>query len=249
MILKFPPERTLAPMAAAFAGIDGCPGGWVAVRCDERMANVQARFAEELVQLLEGVRVAAVDIPIGLPDRGQREADRAARKALGRPRGSSVFSCPVRSVLGASSWEEACALSQLADGRRMSKQAFGIVDKIDEVDRLIRSQEWARQIVREVHPELSFARWAGHPMKHRKKSRDGREERRRLIAAAFGDDAFARAKEAVRGNDVASDDIADAFAAAWTAVRIARRTAESFPAQVNRDVSRDAIGIPMTIWA
>ena len=66
-----------------------------------------------------------------------------------------------------------------------------------------------------------------------------------MIAAAFGDDAFAGAKESVRENGAASDDIADAFAAAWTAVRIGRQTAESFPA----DVSRDAVGIPMTIWA
>jgi predicted RNase H-like nuclease len=82
-------------------------------------------------------------------------------------------------------------------------------------------------------------------MKHRKKSLAGREERQELIARTFGSSAFARAKESIRGQYVAADDLADAFAAAWTAFRILDDTAERLPEakQVDRK------GVPMHIWA
>jgi predicted RNase H-like nuclease len=100
-------------------------------------------------------------------------------------------------------------------------------------------------MLREVHPELSFALWAGAPMKHRKTTAAGLEERQALIATRFGKDAFARARASVRGHGVATDDVADAFAAAWSAARIASETATRFPDQRHGD----ARGIPMNIWA
>jgi len=44
--------------------------------------------------------LAAIDIPVGLPDTGSREADSVARKFIG-PRASSVFPCPIRLALEA----------------------------------------------------------------------------------------------------------------------------------------------------
>lgn len=227
------------------AGVDGSSRGWVMVVCDDRLRNPEASFIERLAQLPRGLRVAAVDVPIGLPEQGRRDADNLTRKALGQPRGRSVFSCPIRPVLGARTWEEACSQTERVDGRRVSKQTFGILGKIAEADALIRTEAWARRIVREVHREVSFAEWAGAPMKYRKKSPAGREERQKLIAAVFGRGAFERAQESIRGHYIASDDVADAFAAAWTAARIIDRRAERLPEA--RQV--DAAGVPMHIWA
>lgn len=227
------------------AGVDGSSRGWVVVVCDDRLRNPEASFIERLAQLPRGLQVAAVDVPIGLPEKGGRNADILARRALGRPRGSSVFSCPIRPVLGAPTWEEACARMKRIDGRRVSKQTFGILGKIAEADALVRSEAWARRIIHEVHPELSFARWAGAPMKYRKKSPAGRDERQKLIAAVFGRGAFERAQESIRGHYVGSDDLADAFAAAWTAARIIEGRAERLP----EAEQVDAEGVPMHIWA
>ncbi len=82
-------------------------------------------------------------------------------------------------------------------------------------------------------------------MKHRKKSPAGREERQKLIAAAFGSGIFERARESIRGHYVAADDLADAFAAAWTACRILARRAERLP----ETWQVDGEGMPMHIWA
>ena len=227
------------------AGIDGTPEGWVVVVCDDDLISPTAFLVTQLVDLPRGLRVAAIDVPIGLPEKGARDADRLARKALGEPRRRSVFPSPVRSVLGAHSWKEACARAQRADGRSLSKQTFAILPKIAEADALVRSGPWARRIVHEVHPELSFAKWSGAPMVHRKKSPAGRQERLALISATFGPAVFESARGSLRGHRVGSDDLADAFAAAWTAARIRAGKAERLPAE--RTV--DAEGVAMHIWA
>lgn len=227
------------------AGTDGTPRGWVVVLCDDDLANTKASFMNRLTDLPRGLHVATVDVPIGLPEKGDRDADRLARKALREPRRRSVFPSPVRSVLGARSWKEACARNERTDGRRVSKQTFAILPKIAEADTLIRSDSWARQIVYEVHPELSFAKWSGAPMIHRKKSPAGREERLALISGTFGQGVFESAYGLLRGYHVGSDDLADAFAAAWTAARIRVGKAERFP----RERTVDSEGVPMHIWA
>jgi predicted RNase H-like nuclease len=82
-------------------------------------------------------------------------------------------------------------------------------------------------------------------MRHAKKTWPGRRERQRIIALTFGRQAFSRACQALRGHPVADDDLADAFAAAWTAARILAGAAERLPAARRLDRK----GLPMHIWA
>jgi predicted RNase H-like nuclease len=227
------------------AGVDGTARGWVAVLCDDDLTAAKPLFLRRLADLPRGLHVAAVDVPIGLPEKGPRDADRLARKALGEPRGRSVFPTPVRSVLGATSWEDACARHERADGRRVSKQTFGILPKVAEADALVRFAPWAGSMLNEAHPELCFATWAGAPMIHGKKTRAGREERLALISRTFGQGIFESAHGVVRRDGVLFDDLADAFAAAWTAARIHAGTAEPLP----KETTLDAEGVPMQIWA
>jgi len=229
--------------ATMIAGVDGTPSGWVVVACDAARGDVRAFCVTRLPDLPRNLQVVAVDVPMGLGERGPRLADHLARRALG-PRGSSVFPTPVRAVLGARSWEDACARHERVDGRRVSKQTFGILGKIAEADAFLRSSRWARRTLYEVHPELSFAQWAGAPMRHPKKSGEGRAERLALIASTFGARVFDDARQAVRGQQVRSDDLADAFATLWTAARVHAGTAERRPP----DGVLDRAGLPMVIW-
>jgi len=228
------------------AGVDGTSQGWIAVLCDDDLGNLRACFIERLTELPHELRVAAVDVPMGLPDRGAREADHRARQALGEPRRKSVFPCPIRPALGAHLWEEACTRTERVEGRRISKQTFGILRKVEETDRLIRSESWARRIFHEVHPELSFAKWAGRPMTYKKKHPAGREERLKLLNDVIGPRAFETALETIRGHYIARDDLADAFAAVWTASRIVKGNAERLPERWPEPV--DSKGVSMHIW-
>jgi predicted RNase H-like nuclease len=68
----------------------------------------------------------------------------------------------------------------------LSQQAWGIVTKIKQVDDAITPdcQKWAF----EVHPEVCFWALAGErPMKHRKKTKAGVNERLDLLGSVFPD--------------------------------------------------------------
>jgi predicted RNase H-like nuclease len=226
------------------AGVDGCPGGWLAlVECKDGQpkAQVFSRFTD-LMNALPKVKVIAVDIPIGLPEIGARACDEHARHELAQPRGSSVFPAPLRPVLATRSWEEACTIRFRIDGKKMSKQAWGIVPKVREVDAFLRDDAKLTARVFEVHPEVCFAAWAGEPMRHSKKKSAGKLERRKLIMAEWPD-AIMSCRAMLAGERYALDDLYDAFAALWTARRILARRSRAIPS-----ISAcDANGLPMRI--
>jgi predicted RNase H-like nuclease len=80
-------------------------------------------------------------------------------------------------------------------------------------------------------------------MRHHKKTPLGKQERQELIARDFGSNVFARlcAGSPVR---LPEDDVADAFAALWSADRILRGAASRLPPEIVPDV----LGFPMNIW-
>lgn len=167
-----------------------------------------------------------------------------ARRLLGK-RGSSVFSAPIRSLLGARSHSDACRLRDAVEGKRISLQIWFIIPKIAELDDLLRSHPAARTVVREVHPELCFAKMnGGRPLETPKRKPEGRAQRRTLLdswcAVAL---RGALAQRRVLG--CAEDDVLDAFAALWTAGRIARGEAVAIPTLP----AFDACGLPMAIMA
>lgn len=229
------------------AGADGCPTGWIVVLSDDQFSDIHWRVFPSIPELFErhpDLAVLAIDIPIGLPERGPRRCDRAARRLLGRPRGSSVFPAPIRPVLAAESYEEACRIGRATDGRGLTKQCWNIVDKIREVDRVMRERPMPPGVIREVHPEVSFCRLTGAPVKSPKKKSAGRDERLAALAGVFGD-RVERAAADCRRQGAKVDDTIDAFAALWTARRIVEGHARVLPEKPQRD----AVGLPMEIVA
>jgi predicted RNase H-like nuclease len=229
------------------AGADGTPDGWAVVIVESGRWRVQkVANLSEIVGSGSHLEIVAVDIPIGLCDTyevGGRSCDRAARKYL-RERGSSVFPAPVRSVLAASSWEDACARSRASapQGKAISKQTFGILPKIREADELLQKRPDLRDVVREVHPEVCFCELVGRPMIHPKGKQQGREERRQALGQSFRDlDAIVQAGREAR---LPLSDILDATVACWSALRLAAGKGRSLVNPVPRDTS----GLSMTIW-
>jgi predicted RNase H-like nuclease len=221
-------------------GIDGCRKGWFGIVTGG--GGVEALFAPRVADLVASAgRVAAIaiDIPIGLPDRGVRRADRAARERLGRL-ASSVFLTPVRAALAAEPYREATAVAMRLTGSGISQQAYRLREKIFEVE------DWlpgSPAPVWEVHPEISFAVANGAPLSCSKHTWAGSQERR-LILARRGlvlDGPLLPA-----GRHAGPDDVLDAAVAAWSARRLAAGTAESLPA---RPEEMTPGGRPMAIWA
>ena len=229
------------------AGVDGCRAGWVVVLVQpaggqEHHIRLCTCFAEVL-SLFPRPAVMAVDIPIGLLDEhqaGGRECDRQARCLLGR-RASSVFTPPTRALLEATRYEQ-------VRSHGVSIQAFGILPKIREVDRLMTPQ--LQTSIHEAHPELAFRSLTGAPLQHNKKTSAGREERLQALEhvprGLFRGirQHFENALKAFRRTQVAPDDLLDAYVLAWTAFRITKRQANRVP--TNPPV--DQRGLRMEIW-
>jgi len=216
-------------------GADGCRGGWV----------VASRHGVEVLDRLDDivadttVAVIGVDMPIGLPRDWGREADRQARQLLGRPRASSVFPTPPRSLLTATTYATANQRSWTELGRGLTRQTYHLFGRIKEVDLLVRAAMDAaarpRDRLVEVHPEGSFRVMAGAPLPS-KHTAGGIARRRALLLPRFGpviDD---------RPTGAAADDVLDAYAVLWSAERFAGGEHLTLG-----DGSVDELGVPMRI--
>jgi predicted RNase H-like nuclease len=231
------------------AGVDGCRGGWAVALREGETGRIEVRrvaWVEEILGWAEAPAVVGIDIPIGLLHEAVpsgRACDRLARVLLGDPRGRSVFSAPVRAVLEATTYEEAVACNRASSSHAIgiSRQCWGIVPKIAEVDRWMTPELQDRMI--EVHPEVSFhAMNDERPLIAAKKTQRGIEERVALLERAWGGD-IRSVVDARRDPAIATDDLLDALAACWTAERVAKGEAVRLPATA----VRDARGLRMEI--
>ncbi len=172
----------------------------------EDLAGLVARAAE-----LAELSVVAIDMPIGLPDQGQREADWRARKAVG-PRWQSVFLTPTRAALAEDSYPAATRINEGLGGG-ISTQAYALRPRILELDAYVHNP--AVPVI-EVHPEVSFAALAGEYLPYPKKCWAGMVLRRDLLTSAgitVADDL------GPPGVQAAVNAVLDAAVAAWSARR------------------------------
>ncbi|MEY9862003.1 putative RNase H-like nuclease [Catenulispora sp. GAS73] len=207
-------------------GVDGCSQGWVGIALvGDRVAGLFAPTIGELeadARKLGEIAVIAVDMPIGLPDSGVRQADVLARRFVG-PRSSSVFSTPVRAAVELDAYELSAQAHRELTGVGLTKQAFALRMKIREVDAWLPTA--ACRVV-EVHPEVSFAELAREPLAYAKSTWAGAELRRNLLAAAG---VVLPSDVGPVGARAGVDDVLDAAVAAWTATRVRDGLARSLP--------------------
>jgi len=122
-------------------GADGCKAGWVVISKDLNSGSVSCRLystMHEPAYSRPRPQIIALDIPIGLPEAGPRDCDLEARRLVGPGRASSVFPAPIRPVLAATSYSDACQIRLQVEGKKLSLQAWAIMPKVRDVDELLR---------------------------------------------------------------------------------------------------------------
>jgi predicted RNase H-like nuclease len=219
-------------------GLDGFRNGWVMVALDGGRAEIT--FHKDIAEALaEPFDRAAIDIPIGMTENGERSCDLLARQKL-RPHASRVFTGARRWL-----WEQFSdpdAANQEARRRAekcVSRQLWHLGPKISEVDLFVR--ENASRDIREVHPELAFLRLMdGRPLPS-KKSDEGISLRRSLLKKNGFKDIDRWLTAARLGTGAKADDVLDACAVAIAAREPAGCVPDGLP-------PRDAYGLPMQIW-
>lgn len=231
-------------------GIDGCRAGWVVAAADGALSQIRFSVVDDLAPLIaaadRGGALVAIDMPIGLCDGGPRTCDLEARRALGRPRASSVFPAPCRAALGTTTYRRACGVSRRTLGVALTIECFNILPKIRHVDALMTPARQA--FVREVHPELVFAILSGRGrgLVEPKRTAEGERLRLRLLRRIVPRFDPAAVRAALGLSRVARDDVVDAVACLVAAQRISLGKALVLPSGV---VEHDARGLRMEIVA
>lgn len=217
-----PADLPAAPVLGVHAGAAGCVGALLEASGHGTPHVLVAPTVAELVAQAGPVAVVAVDLPLGLPDEGRREADTLTRRFVGS-QASAVVTTPVRDAVYAESYGQANTLNRERAGAGVPKQAYELRRRIMEAD------AWLRQdldhLVVEVHPEASFAMMGGTPATLRRRSSDGARERRELLARSG---IYA---PTTVPHGVATEDLLDACAAAWSAHRVRTEEAHTFPGE------------------
>jgi predicted RNase H-like nuclease len=226
-------------------GVDGCRAGWLVASLEDDELKLTIADDEALASWIDAAQRTHIDMPIGLPsDTASRDCDSFVRRALGPGATSRVFNPPVRSVLDASDYVDACTRNHIATGRRISKQTWFLVPRIRALDSIVRVGQ-RRHHTREAHPEWQFAVLAGHTLA-RKKSADGAQARRAVLDQYMPGrlDVADRFLASTRRADVQPDDVYDAMILAWGAAQ-----PDAALIRAPEDDVHDAMGLPCAIWA
>ncbi|UFZ04565.1 DUF429 domain-containing protein [Bradyrhizobium ontarionense] len=220
-----------------FLGLDGFRNGWVTVLLGGDRQEIE--FRPDLASALATPFArAAIDIPIGMTDDGERICDQLARDKLA-PHRSRVFTGARRWLWdGFTDPDEANAEASRRGQKRASRQLWHLGRKIMEVDAFVRAHRGLD--IREAHPELVFLRLNGAPLPSKKTEQGAKLRRDLLVAAGFAaiDDWLTRAR--IR-TGAKPDDVLDACAVALAARDCAGSVPEGEP-------PRDAHDVAMQIW-
>jgi predicted RNase H-like nuclease len=144
-----------------------------------------------------------------------------------------------------SSYGKANATAKRLTGKGLSKQSYGIMSKIAEVDSCLRSIHNSTGRIRESHPELCFrALNRSQPMSFNKKNKDGFQERLAVLMKHWpaAEKAIHLANIECRHLGAARDDIVDALCLA-----IVASLPPDILTSVPPDPPRDQHGLPMEI--
>jgi predicted RNase H-like nuclease len=226
------------------SGVDGCKAGWIAVTVTpESFDKAEVKVFKDVAALISelGSRsIIAIDIPIGLPEcaiRGGREPDWAARAFLG-PRRASVFPVPSRKAVYVheQGYRRVCDVARETSDRKraLSKQLFGILGRIRQIDEVLRQEPVLCERIFEVHPEVSFKVMNNNeslPERKKVKGRinpQGMQLRKELLATEGFPLSFL---DQIPPQKAGRDDFYDACACAWSAKRILCGMARVFPSQ------------------
>jgi predicted RNase H-like nuclease len=226
-------------------GVDGCRGGWLAVRLSGD-GTAECRVFPDMASLWAAHRQASlilVDIPIGLPEAANdRPCDKIARKVLG-PRRASVFPVPCRAAVYAPDYDAAINLNERFTGKRIFRTTWNLMPRMRQVDEVLQGDSQAREVIREAHPEVLF--WGlnqRRPLAFYKKETAGEAERLEVLQRVYrgAKSLFFELKKNLPGKSAAPDDLLDALAAAVTGL-IGETRLQTLPDKPERD----AHGLPM----
>lgn len=216
-------------------GVDGCKYGWISINLKENLFWEVELFSniEELLDYYKTSDLILIDMPIGLlsKSKDERFCDKEIRKALGYPRGMSVFGIPSRAAIYCESYNEGNNLNKMLMNKGISKQLWGIAPKIKSLDQYLIKNKILREKIFESHPELAFMMIKGQPMHYNKRKNEGYSERLELLKKIYPktEEIVNYTLEKYLRKEVKKDDILDALVLAINAYLGSKLSFRDYP--------------------
>lgn len=164
-------------------GIDGCKGGWiVAIIHNGKLLIEKFESIASVIEKYPDFDQLLIDMVIGLP--GNKEhvrPDSYARKII-KERSSTIFPVPCRQAVYAENIAKAYEENERILGKKFTPLTMGIMPKIREIDCFLQENIQYKNMIKESHPEVCFARLNGSTMISKKTKIDGIEERIRILS-------------------------------------------------------------------
>ncbi len=143
---------------------------------------------EEVCQLHAGADAVLIDMPVGLPESPQDLRPEPLLRQELKGRASTVFNVPCRQAVQERDYAAASRINDEVMGKRLTRQSFGILPKIREIDVFLKKEPAWKNRLLESHPEYCFAKLnQGRPIGLSKRTAEGAAERLLLLTSYYPD--------------------------------------------------------------
>lgn len=231
-IISLPPGLTAI-------GIDGCKGRWLLVSLTHDGLDVHLYDQiEEICEHYAAADAMLIDMPVGLPESPlEIRPESALRKKL-KGRASTVFNVPCRQAVQETEYAAASSVNYEVLGKRLSRQSFGILPQIREIDNFLQMEPSWKNRLMESHPEYCFALLNnGRPIVSNKRTPEGEAARIKLLMRYFPTTQalIIRFHDKYPGSRSKTDDLLDALVLAVIGAAGLRNGFHTLPDTVNED--------------
>ncbi|MDD3416071.1 MAG: DUF429 domain-containing protein [Lachnospiraceae bacterium] len=198
-------------------GVDGCKGGWVAAVFKQgRLEINKFNHIEDIVNRYPDFDELFIDMVIGLQsNKNHIRPDTYARQII-KERTSTIFPAPCRQAVYANTVAEAYEENERVLGKKFTPLTVGIIPKIRELDSFFQNNQKYKNVIKESHPEVCFARLNERTMLSKKSEIDGIEERFKLLARYIQELSLTKLSILAKTMKCSIDDILDAICLAVT---------------------------------
>ena len=229
---------------ALCVGVDGCKGGWVAAVIEQGELRIEKYLnINELIDKYPKFDNMLIDMVIGLPVNQKQydnRPDSTARRLIA-PRTSTIFAVPSRQAVYEETEEAQIKANRAALGKGLAKQTMAIISKMRELDVFLLENDKYKNVIKESHPEVCFARLNGAVVMTKKSEMHGLMERVQILSQFFPNLSVDSISVIAKELHCNRDDIVDAVCLAITANLDLQGDTEVIP----KDVMVDNHGLKM----
>lgn len=219
-------------------GVDGCRGGWIAAVIEQEEVRIEKYpDMDKLITQYPTFDNLLVDMVIGLPSNQEQydnRPDSTARRLIA-PRTSTIFAVPSRQAVYENAEEDQVRVNRQVLNKGLAKQTMAIIPKMREMDIFLTEHSKYKNVIKESHPEVCFARLNGAVVMTKKAEPDGLMERVQILSQYLPELSSGFVIRKAKELHCNADDIVDAICLAVTANLDLQGKAEAIPENVMVD--------------